>query len=277
VNAAWLDDAIDVARRAGAILRRNFGHPGRVDYKGGIDLVTDTDRKSEALVRAELSRRFPDHAWLGEESGAAGAGGTVPEFRWVVDPLDGTTNFAHGYPFFAVSIALEVHGQRALGVVYDPMRDECFAAARGQGARLNGVPIAVSSVDRLDRALGATGFPYDVHERPGDTLALFAPFLSRLQGVRRDGSAALNLAYVACGRFDLFWESKLHAWDVAAAALIVEEAGGRISDFAGGNMPGDAFEVAASNGALHPALLEVLAGIPRLARPTAPGEAWRAP
>ncbi len=280
MTAAWLDDAIDIARRAGAILRANFGHPGRIDYKGGIDLVTDTDRASEALVRAELARRFPGHAWLGEESGAgaaAPADGAAPEFRWVVDPLDGTTNFAHGYPFFAVSIALEERGERALGVVYDPMRDECFAAARGRGAWLNGVPIAVSGVDRMDRALGATGFPYDVHERPADTLALFAPFLSRLQGVRRDGSAALNLAYVACGRFDLFWESKLHAWDVAAAALLVEEAGGRISDFGGGNMPADGFEVAASNGALHPALLAVLGEIPRLPRPTAAGATWRAP
>jgi myo-inositol-1(or 4)-monophosphatase len=277
MKPSWLDDAVDIARRAGAILRKNYGHPGRVDYKGGIDLVTETDRQSEAFVRAEIARRFPGHAWLGEESGASLATGADAEFRWVVDPLDGTTNFAHGYPFFAVSIALEERGQRALGVVYDPLRDECFAAARGRGALLNGVPIAVSRVDRLDRALGATGFPYDVHERPEETLAAFGPFLSRLQGVRRDGSAALNLAYVACGRFDLFWETKLHAWDVAAAALVVEEAGGRTSDFAGGPMPADAFEVAASNGVLHPALLGVLAEVPRLPRPTAAGEAWRAP
>jgi myo-inositol-1(or 4)-monophosphatase len=281
MSAAWLDDAIAIARAAGAILRAGYGHPGRVEYKGGIDLVTEFDRRSEAYVRAEIARRFPDHAWLGEESGAAAGPASlaagVPEHRWIVDPLDGTTNFAHGYPFFAVSIALETRGERTLGVVYDPLRDECFAAARGRGAWLNGVPIRVSNVGTLDRALAATGFPYDVHERPEDTLAVFAPFLSRVQGIRRDGSAALNLAYVACGRFDVFWEAKLHAWDVAAAALLVEEAGGRVTDFAGGPMPVDAFEVTASNTVLHPELLSVLGGIPRLARPHGAGEAWSVP
>ncbi len=275
MNAAWLDEAVDVARRAGAILRAGFGHPGQVEYKGGIDLVTEYDRRTEAYVRAEIARRFPEHAWLGEETG--GGGSAAATYRWVVDPLDGTTNFAHGYPFFAVSIALEENGQRALGVVYDPLRDECFAAARGAGATLNGVPIAVSRVARLEQALAATGFPYDVHERPEDTLSVFAPFLARVQGIRRDGSAALNLAYVACGRFDAFWETKLHPWDVAAAALLVEEAGGRVTDFAGGPMPFDAFEVAASNGVLHPELLSVLVGVPRLARPTAAGAPWSAP
>ena len=152
-------------------------------------------------------------------------------------------------------------------MIYDPLRDECFAARRGTGATLNGVPIAVTREGRLENTLAATGFPYDVHERPEETLRFFAPFLSRVQGVRRDGSAALNLAYVACGRFDLFWEVKLHPWDVAAAALLVEEAGGRVTDFAGGPMPSDGFEVAASNGALHDALLGVLAPLPRLTRP----------
>jgi len=281
MSASWLDDAIAIAREAGAILRAGYGHPGRVEYKGGIDLVTEFDRRSEAYVRAEIARRFPDHAWLGEETGAAagatGADPGRPEHRWIVDPLDGTTNFAHGYPFFAVSIALETRGERTLGVVYDPMRDECFAASKGRGATLNGVPIAVSRVARLAQALAATGFPYDVHERPEDTLAVFAPFLSRVQGIRRDGSAALNLAYVACGRFDALWEAKLHAWDVAAAALLVEEAGGRVTDFAGEPMPSDAFEVAASNGILHPEVLSVLAAVPRLARPTAAGAPWSAP
>jgi myo-inositol-1(or 4)-monophosphatase len=268
VPHAWLEQAITVARGAGAILREGYGRPGTIDYKGGIDLVTEFDRRSEACVRAELARRFPGHAWLGEESGAsnAPAGGGVPEFRWVVDPLDGTTNFAHSYPFFAVSIALEFAGERALGVVYDPLRDECFAALRAAGAWLNGVPISVSRVSDLRRALGATGFAYDVHEKPEETLRFFSPFLPRLQGIRRDGSAALNLAYLACGRFDLFWEVKLHAWDVAAAALLVEEAGGVVSDFAGGPMPSDGFEVAGSNGALHAELLGVLKEIPRLER-----------
>ena len=160
-----------------------------------------------------------------------------------------------------------MRGERALGVVYDPMRDECFAAEKGKGAALNGAPIRVSEVDDLARALAATGFAYDVHEKPEETLRFFSPFLSKVQGIRRDGSAALNLCYLACGRFDLFWEVKLHPWDVAAAALLVEEAGGRVTDFAGGPMPSDGFEVAASNGALHDALLGVLAPLPRLTRP----------
>jgi myo-inositol-1(or 4)-monophosphatase len=270
VPRAWLEDAIEVARGAGRILRAGYGRPGAIDYKGGIDLVTEFDRRSEAYVRAELARRFPDHAWLGEETGASDARTSepVPEFRWVVDPLDGTTNFAHAYPFFAVSIALEVQGRRALGVVYDPLRDECFSALSGAGAWLNGVPIAVSRESRIERALAATGFAYDVHEKPEETLRFFAPFLSRVQGIRRDGSAALNLAYLACGRFDLFWEVKLHPWDVAAAALLVEEAGGRVSDFAGGPMPADGFEVAGSNGVLHGELLAILKPITRLERPS---------
>ena len=259
---SFLPDAIDIARAAGAILREGYGRPGVVDYKGGIDLVTEYDRRAEAFIRAELVRRFPSHGWLGEESGAGATG----EFRWVVDPLDGTTNFAHAYPFFAVSIALEVAGTRTLGVVYDPMRDECFAAERGKGATLNGAPIHVSRVKDLARALAATGFAYDVHEKPEETLRFFSPFLSKVQGIRRDGSAALNLCYLACGRFDLFWEVKLHPWDVAAGALIVEEASGRVTDFAGGPMPSDGFEVAGSNGTLHPALLSVLSPIDRLGR-----------
>jgi myo-inositol-1(or 4)-monophosphatase len=263
--AHWLAEAIDVARGAGRILRAGYGRPGAIDYKGGIDLVTAFDRQSEESIRAELARRFPGHAWLGEESGGSSA---AAEFRWVVDPLDGTTNFAHAYPFFAVSIALEVHGERALGVVYDPLRDECFSAQHGAGAWLNGAKITVSRESRMERALAATGFAYDVHEKPEETLRFFAPFLSRVQGIRRDGSAALNLAYLACGRFDLFWEVKLHAWDVAAGALLVEEAGGRITDFAGGPMPSDGFEVAGSNGELHRELLATLAAIPRLVRPS---------
>ncbi|MGH7726064.1 MAG: inositol monophosphatase family protein [Candidatus Eiseniibacteriota bacterium] len=274
---AWHEDAIAIARAAGQILREGYGRPGAIDYKGGIDLVTAYDRRSEAFLVGELTRRFPGHAILGEEGGAAGsaAGGVrgaagaaspAPPFRWVLDPLDGTTNFAHNYPFFAVSLALEVDGVRTLGVVYDPLRDECFAARRGHGATLNGIPIRVTAESRFERALAATGFAYDVHEKPEETLRFFAPFLSRVQGIRRDGSAALNLAYLACGRFDLFWEVKLHPWDIAAAVLIVEEAGGRVTDFAGGPVPWDGFEVAGSNGALHAELIGILQKIPRLVR-----------
>ena len=262
--AHWLAEACDVARAAGRILREGYGRPGAIDYKGGIDLVTEFDRRSERFVKDELARRFPGHGWLGEETGGTASG---EEFRWVVDPLDGTTNFAHAYPFFCVSIALEQAGERVLGVVYDPLRDECFSAVKGEGAALNGVPIRVSRVDTLARALAATGFAYDVHDKPEETLRFFGPFLSKVQGIRRDGSAALNLAYLACGRFDVFWEVKLHAWDVAAGALLVEESGGTITDFAGGPMPADGFEVAGSNGMLHDSLLGVLAGIPRLSSP----------
>lgn len=231
--------------------------------KGAIDLVTEFDRASEAHVLAELGRLFPDHAVLAEESGGAGAdsgpNAAAPPFRWIVDPLDGTTNFAHGLPFFCVSIGLEVDGVRALGVLFDPLRDECFAARRGAGATLNGAPIRVSPRATLKDALGGTGFPYDVMEHPEETLRWFAPLLPQMRGVRRLGSAALDLAYVACGRLDLFWEVKLHAWDVAAGILLVEEAGGRVSDFAGGPVAADPVQIAATNGRLHEPLLAALA------------------
>ncbi len=246
-----------IARDAGALLRDGFGRGGAIELKGAIDLVTAYDRASEALILEALRRRFPGHAVLAEESGST-AGDASP-YRWVVDPLDGTTNFAHGLPFFCVSIGLEAHGRRALGVLYDPMRDECFAARAGGGATLNGTPITVSPALTLDRALGGTGFPYDVMDHPAETLRWFAPLLPRLRGVRRLGSAALDLAYVACGRLDLFWEAKLHAWDVAAGILIVEEAGGRVTDFAGGAVGVDPVQTAASNGHVHDALLAVLA------------------
>ena len=265
VPAAWLDDAIAIARDAGAILRDGFGRGGVIELKGAIDLVTAYDRASEAHILAALARRFPGHAVLAEESGStagSAAHGDIPPHRWIVDPLDGTTNFAHGLPFFCVSIALEADGRRALGVLYDPMRDECFAARAGAGATLNGAPIAVSTARTLERALGGTGFPYDVMDHPAETLRWFAPLLPRLRGVRRMGSAALDLAYVACGRLDLFWEVKLHAWDVAAGILIVEEAGGRVTDFSGGPVAADPLETAASNGHLHAALLAALAAAP---------------
>lgn len=248
---------MDIARGAGAILAEGFGRAAAIEMKGAIDLVTEFDRASEAHVLAELGRRFPGHAVLAEESGGAAARGAP--FRWIVDPLDGTTNFAHGLPFFCVSIGLEVDGERALGVIHDPLRDECFAARRGGGATLNGAPIRVTGADALSRALAATGFPYDVHERPEETLRWFAPLLPRLRGVRRLGSAALDLAYVAGGRLDLFWEAKLHAWDVAAGILLVEEAGGRVTDFAGAPVAPDPASIAASNGRLHDELLAALA------------------
>ncbi len=264
--AAALGAATDLARAAGQILMGHFRGPLEVRFKGAVDLVTPADQESEAFLAGELSRRFPEHAVLAEEGG----GGERPaSFRWLVDPLDGTTNFAHGYPFFAVSLALEAaepgrereigrRGPIVLAVVHDPTRGEVWTAARGRGAQLDGRPIRVSGVEPLSRALVATGFPYDVHQRPEESLPLFGAFLPITQAIRRDGSAALNLAYLACGRFDAFWERKLHAWDTAAGSLLLEEAGGTVSDF--GGAPFDLFgdECAASNGPLHRELLEVL-------------------
>ncbi len=268
VPEAWLEAAVAIARGAGAILAAGFGRPARIELKGTIDLVTEHDRASEAWILGELARRFPGHAVLAEEAGGTAANpGTPPPFRWIVDPLDGTTNFAHGLPFFCVSIALEVDGMRALGVLYDPLRDECFAARKGGGATLNGAPIQVSAATSLATALGGTGFPYDVMEKPEETLRYFAPLLPTMRGVRRLGSAALDLGYVACGRLDLFWEVKLHPWDVAAGILIVEEAGGRVTDFAGGPVAPEPREIAATNGALHDAFLLELAKIERLGPP----------
>jgi myo-inositol-1(or 4)-monophosphatase len=263
--------AEELARGAGAILLDYAGRSFDVDYKSVQDLVTTADRASEKYLVTEIARRFPDHAVLAEEgSGSARAA----RYRWLVDPLDGTTNFAHGYPFYAVSVALEealpgreaaaaMRGPIVAGAVYDPQRQECFSAARGAGATLNGAPIRVSAVTQLERGLLATGFPYDFRARPQESLEPFGAFLHEAQAVRRDGSAALNLCYLACGRFDAFWELKLHAWDTAAAWRIVEEAGGLLTDFVGGPFDPFAIECAGSNRHLHAALLAVLARFPR--------------
>ena len=249
------DAATAIARDAGAIVRAGYGRIHAPERKGRIDLVTDYDRRSEALIVEALRRRFPDHALLAEESGAHAAAGGV---RWLVDPLDGTTNFSHNYPFFAVSIAAEVDGALAAGVVFDPVRDELFAAARGAGATLNDAPLHVSAIARLEDALLVTGFPYDVREYPERSLPLFQAFLMRAQGIRRDGSAALNLAYLAAGRFDGFWEERLHPWDMAAAMLIVEEAGGRVSNYS--DQPIELFvgQIVASNGHIHTGMIDVI-------------------
>jgi myo-inositol-1(or 4)-monophosphatase len=263
--------AIAVAKDAGALLRERLTQPRDVQFKGTVDLVTDADRASEALIANRIREAFPDHRLIGEE-GARGADGSdepraaageVP-FGWLVDPLDGTTNFSHGYPHFAVSIGLEHAGRVVLGIVYDPMRDELFVAERGVGGTMNGVPLRVTSEDKLIRSLLATGFPYDLDER-AESDALWDAFNSRVQGVRRDGSAALNLAYVAAGRLDAFWERPLQPWDIAAGSLLVEEAGGRVTGYAGGPFSPYEREVVASNGPLHPAML---ATVTRHARPS---------
>lgn len=262
------DAAVAFARDAGTIVRAGWGRSHAPERKGRIDLVTEYDRRSEERLLALLRAEFPGHAVLAEESGAHAAA-TGARARWILDPLDGTTNFAHNYPFFGVSVGVEVDGVMAAGAVHDPVRDETFAAARGGGATLNGEPIRVSACEGIEDALLVTGFPYDVREVPERHVPLFQDFLVRAQGIRRDGSAALNLCYLAMGRFDGFWEGNLSPWDVAAGSLIVREAGGVITDYAGGPFRLDGRQICAAGAALHPKLLEVLARHPAAHR--APG------
>jgi myo-inositol-1(or 4)-monophosphatase len=252
-----LELALALAREAGALQKQRFGEPRQIQTKSSaIDLVTDVDRACDALIRERVRSAFPDDGLLTEEAAEQpGASG----WRWIVDPLDGTTNYAHGFPHFAVSIAVEREGAVELGAIFDPVKDELFHAARGQGAYRNGRAVRVSGIEKLERSLLATGFPYSVHVSAGDNLEYFGRFIRVAQAVRRAGSAALDLAYIACGRFDGFWELSLHRWDVAAGLLLIEEAGGAFSDFDGGVVPADASRVVASNGRVHAAMLEVLA------------------
>jgi myo-inositol-1(or 4)-monophosphatase len=246
--------AVEAARAAGEMLRSRFGQVQRVRYKGAIDLVTEADELAERTVVETIRRHFPDDSVLAEEGTT---GGTDADRCWMIDPLDGTTNFAHGYPFFAVSVGLVVRGQVEAGAVYDPLRDELFTAQLGGGARLNGAPIRVSSVDRLEASFLCTGFPYDRAQIPA-ALELWRRFVLRAQAVRRDGAAALDLCYVAMGRFDAFWEGVLQPWDVAAGGLIVAEAGGTLSDYAGAPFDVRSPRVVASNGLMHEQLLRLL-------------------
>ncbi len=229
-----------------------------VRHKSAVDLVTDVDVQSEQQVFSTLRSAFPSHTVVGEEGGARI--GSDPRFRWFVDPLDGTTNYTHGFPFFCVSIGLEVEGALALGVVYSPCLDELFVAEAGQGATLNDRSIHVSAVGDVHDALLATGFPYD-RSLFSRALRSFEALSMRSQAVRRAGSAALDLCYVACGRLDGYWEHTVRPWDLAAGALMVGEAGGQVSATNGAPFEIESGQVLASNGAIHPALAEVLAGI----------------
>ena len=252
-----LNFAIEMARDAGSLLMQRLG-TAKVTNKGDINLVTEADLASENLIIERIRSYYPQHGILAEESGEAVlVGGRRSEWKWIIDPLDGTTNYAHGYPCFCVSIALEHKGVLEIGVVYDPVRDEMFAAERGQGATLNDRTIRVSDVDTLNNAMLCTGFPYNVRERP-DFARDFTNFTMAAQAVRRDGSAAIDLAYVACGRFDGFWEDGLNAWDTAAGLVLIQEARGRVSNF--DDEPLDVYtaKVLASNGLIHDQMRAVL-------------------
>jgi myo-inositol-1(or 4)-monophosphatase len=256
---SFLTVAVDAARGAGALLREALAGSRGISYKRSpIDLVTEMDRQAEALVMERILTVFPDHDILAEESGARGR---RSEYRWLIDPLDGTTNYAHRVPLFAVSVALERAGVLELGVAYDPTRDECFVAERGRGATLNGAPIHVSSTTRLDQSLLATGFPYDIRTTGETNLPEYAALSLASRAVRRLGSAVLDLCYVAAGRFDGFWELRLGPWDMAAGGLMVLEAGGRVTDVRGHPWRLDGAGVLATNGAIHPGVLEVLQGV----------------
>jgi myo-inositol-1(or 4)-monophosphatase len=253
-----LNFAIQTAHEAGRILAERFGRILQISNKGDIDLVTEADLASEKFIVERIQSYYPRHAILAEETDAAGATvASESEWKWIIDPLDGTTNYAHGYPCFCVSIGVERNGRIEMGVIYDPMREETFAVERGEGATLNGRSIHVSEIDDLNRALLCTGFPYDVRGR-SDFARHFNNFIMHGQAVRRDGSAALDLAAVACGRFDGFWEEGLRPWDVAAGVLLVEEAGGRVSYYDGSPFNVYTPPILASNGLVHEAMMQVL-------------------
>jgi len=253
----YLNTAVEIAREAGALLAQLFDHPHEISYKRPSDLVTDADRRSEALIVDRLRTHFPKHAIVGEEGGGQQTGS---DYCWYVDPLDGTTNFAHGFPMFAVSLGLVYRHESIAGVVYDPVREELFSAERGAGSYLNHKRIRVSKVGSLSEGLLATGFPPSA-DNNNLNVKLFSRFMQLSHGIRRPGSAALDLCSVAAGRFEAFWELKLNPWDKAAGSLVVTEAGGRVSDLAGGpfKLLGD--EILSSNGLVHDEMCRVFSEV----------------
>jgi myo-inositol-1(or 4)-monophosphatase len=252
--------AVEAARLAGAIQLRHFERDVRVSSKGRADLVTEVDLEIEAAFRELIASRFPDHGVLGEELAETAARGAGPSHRWLFDPLDGTANYVHRVPFFCVSIALEIDGTVALAAVYDALRDELFTAERGGGARLNDTPVGVSDARSLDEAMLGTGFPHGASVRAPDMERLLGECAIRARGVRRLGSAALDLSYVACGRLDAFWDRNLKPWDTAAGALIVHEAGGVVTGLDGSPFSCYTGHVLASNSRLHASMLDLARG-----------------
>ena len=256
----YLATAIEAVVRAGEAQIGRFRSDIRIDKKGAIDLVTEMDLAIEREFRAMIAERFPSHAVLGEEFEETGDREARPRFCWVLDPIDGTTNYAHGLPIFCASLALEIDGVAVAGAVYDPNRRELFTAERGRGAWLNGAPLQVSNSSTLIDSLLVTGFHYDIHRDTRELIELFGEFIGRARAVRRLGSAALDLCYVAAGRFEGFWEHKLQPWDVAAGALIVAEAGGRVTTVDGGAFASRSGSVLATNGLVHAEMLQTIAG-----------------
>jgi myo-inositol-1(or 4)-monophosphatase len=254
----YLATAIEAVIRAGEVQMAHFGRAMRVDKKGAIDLVTEIDLQIEREFRVMIAERFPGHVVLGEEFSKHEERHEVAEYSWVLDPVDGTTNFAHGLPIFCASLSLEHHGQPIVAAIFDPTRQELFTAQRGVGAWLNGAPLRVSTADRLIDALLCTGFPYSVQQKPEELVGLFAHFLGVSRAVRRLGSAALDLCYVAAGRFDGFWESKLNPWDISAGALIVQEAGGMATTTSGQPFNSRLGNIVASNGRLHDQMIHTI-------------------
>jgi myo-inositol-1(or 4)-monophosphatase len=259
-DPVFLATAVEIVLQAGEIQMARRASGFHVEKKGTIDLVTEVDLECERVCRAVIAERFPAHDILAEELSRPGEAASS-RYRWVFDPLDGTTNYAHGLPIFCASLALEIDGRPEVGAVYDPSRRELFTAERGAGAFLNGAPLRVSATGALLDSLLVTGFPYDVHKHTADLLEMFGAFLGTARAVRRLGSAALDLCYVAAGRFEGFWEQHLHPWDVAAGALIAAEAGGRVTGMDGSPFDPAAAHLVASNGHIHDAMIDVIRGV----------------
>jgi myo-inositol-1(or 4)-monophosphatase len=251
-----LSDLIIIARQAGSILRSGYGKKHTIKHKGAIDLATEIDQKSESLIINSIQSQFPDHSILAEESGKHIG---LEQHQWIIDPLDGTTNYAHDVPIFCVSIAYAKNGEVVLGVIYDPLRDDCFTVEKGKGAYLNNTRLSVSDASDLKQSLLVTGFPYNTSNDRLDNLDFFTRFSRLSQGVRRLGSAALDLAYVAAGRFDGFWELHLSTWDIAAGALMVEEAGGKVTNIDGESVFGTSpHSILAASPLLHSQMLSAI-------------------
>ncbi len=255
--SSFLATAVDAVKRAGAIQLAALGGTFHVRKKGLVDLVTEVDLAAERMIRALIAERHPDHDVLAEELGGP-TGAQRSRYCWIVDPLDGTTNFTHGLPLFCCTVALEVDGRLEVGAIYDPTRDELFTAERGKGAYVNGARMHVSSAATLIDALLVTGFPYAVQEKMPELIGLFAAFLAEARAVRRLGSAALDVCYVAAGRMDGFWEQGLNAWDIAAGVLMIEEAGGRVTGLDGGPFTLRTGRIIATNGLIHDEMVRVI-------------------